>query len=77
MSDPDSPTEEAEYYQLRYWAEVDLDPFQPLHETVHRIVVGPDEFLSRLAWGESPLAAVLMEEAMAVGKRLSRESTGG
>jgi ADP-ribose pyrophosphatase YjhB (NUDIX family) len=66
---PDGPQS---YYQARLWARVELDRWEPKHETFERRLVRPEEFLSILAWGQAKTAAVVLEG----GLRLDSESRG-
>ncbi len=55
---------ELSYLQLRYVAQVQLHKFQPTHEIGHRRLVSPQDFLSALSWGRSPIAAELLRVAL-------------
>ncbi|MGY2893117.1 NUDIX hydrolase [Deinococcus sp. UYEF24] len=59
----DDPREPA-YLQLRYVVQVHLHDFQPVHEIRHRRLVSPQDFLSTLSWGRSPIAAELLRVAL-------------
>lgn len=65
IDDPDSPTGPTRYFQSRFWARVALDPFIPKPEIVARRLVTPEEFLATLTWGQSPIAPILLERALA------------
>jgi hypothetical protein len=60
---PDGPQS---YYQARLWARVELDRWDPRHETFERRLVEPGEFLAALAWGNALTAAVILEEGLRV-----------
>ncbi len=66
VDDPHSPDGPPTYYQARFWARVVLHPFQPLFETTMRKLVPPDQFLSTLTWGYSPIAPLILEQGMVV-----------
>jgi 8-oxo-dGTP pyrophosphatase MutT (NUDIX family) len=66
---PDGPQS---YYQARLWARVELNRWDPRHETFERRLVVPAEFLSVLAWGQALTAAIILEE----GLRLDAEAKG-
>jgi NUDIX domain len=59
----DDPREPA-YLQLRDVAQVQLQEFRPAHEVQHRCLVPPQDFLSTLSWGRSPIAAELLRVAL-------------
>lgn len=59
----DDPRELA-YLQLRYVARVRLHVFNPGHEIKHHRLVSPQDFLSVLSWGRSPIAAELLRVAL-------------
>ncbi|MCZ6678332.1 MAG: NUDIX domain-containing protein [Candidatus Poribacteria bacterium] len=54
------------YYQTRFWARVELYPFRPQFETTQRRLVPPAQFLSTLAWGDAPIAKILLDNALSV-----------
>ncbi|WP_407570682.1 NUDIX hydrolase [Deinococcus altitudinis] len=60
VDDPREPP----YVQLRYVAQGQLREFQPAHEIRHRRLVSPQDFLSALSWGRSPIAAGLLRVAL-------------
>lgn len=61
LQHPDGPQS---YYQARLWARVELDRWDPRHETFERRLVKPSDFLTVLAWGNSLTAAVILEEGL-------------
>jgi 8-oxo-dGTP diphosphatase len=63
VDDPQRPEGPDRYYQVRYWARIELYPFAPLFGTVGRKLVSPELFLDTLAWGE----AVAARHILAVG----------
>ena len=60
----DDPGEPSPYFQARFWARVELLPFEPEHETKYRRLVPPEEFLKALAWGHSKIACALLDAAL-------------
>ncbi|MBB5233142.1 NUDIX domain-containing protein [Deinococcus budaensis] len=54
------------YFQLRAWARVRLLPFQPRHETQHRVGVLPAEVTRFLPWGVGPIGQALLAGALAL-----------
>lgn len=54
------------YFQLRFWARVRLQAFQPAFETRHRLAVNPAEFARLLPWGAGPVGQALLAEALAL-----------
>lgn len=61
------------YYQTRFWARVELEPFEPAHEMTARMLVRPGEFLDTLFWGRESTAALILER----GLRMEAECAGG
>lgn len=53
------------YYEARFWARVELDPFVPRFETTERALVPPERFLATLGWGHAPTAALILERGLA------------
>jgi hypothetical protein len=60
----------AAYYQTRFWARVELEPFTPEHEMTARQLVGADEFLSTLFWGGEATARLILERGLAIEHQL-------
>ncbi len=54
------------YYQTRFWARVDLEPFAPTHEMSARILVSPGEFRTTLFWGRERTAGLILERGLRV-----------
>jgi ADP-ribose pyrophosphatase YjhB (NUDIX family) len=61
----------APYYQTRFWARVELEPFAPTHEMTARRLVTPAEFREVLWWGQAPTARLILERALAVERASS------
>jgi ADP-ribose pyrophosphatase YjhB (NUDIX family) len=61
------------YYQTRFWARVELEPFEPAHEMTARMLVRPGEFLDTLCWGRESIAALILER----GLGMEAECAGG
>ncbi len=60
----------ASYYQTRFWARVELEPFTPRHETTGRILVAPDGFRDTLSWGRETTAALILQRGAAIEREL-------
>jgi 8-oxo-dGTP pyrophosphatase MutT (NUDIX family) len=67
--DSDAPTAPTSYYQTRWWARVDLDPWVPSYETLRRALVPPGEVLARLDWTVTRIAEQLLDLAVDVERR--------
>ncbi|HEX6676709.1 MAG TPA: NUDIX domain-containing protein [Actinomycetes bacterium] len=64
VADPLNPGGIPSYYQSRWWARVELDPWEPRHEMVDRRLVTPDHVLDTLSWGRKEIAARLLDLAL-------------
>jgi 8-oxo-dGTP pyrophosphatase MutT (NUDIX family) len=69
VEDPDSPDGPKLYYQVRFWARVEVYPFKPLFETTDRKLVEPSEFLDTLFWGQVPIAKMILDRGIQVENR--------
>jgi ADP-ribose pyrophosphatase YjhB (NUDIX family) len=56
----------APYYQTRFWAQVELEPFVATHEMTARRLVAPGEFLTSLYWGGASTAALILERGLRI-----------
>lgn len=63
--DPHTPHGPTSHYQTRWWARVQLDPWEPRHETIQRRTVPPTQVLSTLSWKSTAIAARLLAAAVA------------
>ena len=54
------------YYQTRFWARVELEPFHQTHEMTARKLVTPTEFRAELFWGQAPTAGLMLAHALAL-----------
>jgi 8-oxo-dGTP pyrophosphatase MutT (NUDIX family) len=54
------------YYQTRFWARVELEPFAPTHEMTARKLVRPGEFRGALSWGRETTAALILERGLRI-----------
>jgi ADP-ribose pyrophosphatase YjhB (NUDIX family) len=54
------------YYQTRFWARVDLEPFVASHEMTARRLVTPGEFRDTLFWGRERTAGLILERGLRV-----------
>ena len=66
VDDPGHPAGPWRYYQTRFWARVELLPWDPQHEVYERRLVQPEGFLRTLSWGSAPSAAIILEEGLKV-----------
>jgi 8-oxo-dGTP diphosphatase len=66
VDDPGHPTGPWRYYQTRFWARVELLPWDPHHEIDERRLVRPEDFLRTLNWGAAPSAAIILEEGLKI-----------
>jgi 8-oxo-dGTP pyrophosphatase MutT (NUDIX family) len=66
VDDPDHPTGPRRYYQSRFWARVELSPWDPQHEIDERRLVRPEDFLRALSWGSAPTAAIILAAGLTV-----------
>ncbi|MGH9198939.1 MAG: NUDIX hydrolase, partial [Acidimicrobiia bacterium] len=63
LADPQGPRT---IYQTRFWSRVEIDEFRPSFERKFRRLVSPEEFLSTLGWGTSPIAKVLLDKSLEI-----------
>jgi len=54
------------YYQTRFWARVELEPFAPTHEMTARVLVRPDQFRDTLFWGRETTAGLILERGLRI-----------
>jgi 8-oxo-dGTP diphosphatase len=73
VDEPDHPTGPRRYYQTRFWARVELLPWDPQHEVIERGLVRPENFLQTLSWGSAPTAAIIL----AAGRKVEAERRRG
>lgn len=66
VEDPERPEGPALYYQTRFWARVELYPFEPRHETIARRLVAPARFLDTLAWGQAAAARQILAAGLEI-----------
>src|SRR5262245_524778 len=66
IEDPDAVAGPNLYYQMRFWARVELYPFKALFETTDRKLVDSGEFLDNLFWGDVPIARMVLDCALTV-----------
>lgn len=64
IDDPQHPDGPQRYYQARFWARVELEPWVERFEVSQRRLVSQDEFLAMLQWGEAKTAHVILEEGL-------------
>lgn len=63
--DPYVPSGPTSHYQTRWWARVELDAWQPRHETVARKPVPSSLVLDTLSWRRKEIASRLLALAVA------------
>jgi ADP-ribose pyrophosphatase YjhB (NUDIX family) len=63
------------YYQTRFWARVELEPFTPTHEMTARKLVAPDGFRDTLFWGRETTAGLILERGLRVQSSVTGPST--
>jgi ADP-ribose pyrophosphatase YjhB (NUDIX family) len=76
LDDDHTPYYQTPYYQTRFWARVELQPFEPLHEMTARRLVRPGEFLDTLFWGRETTAALILERGLGVQTQRAADPTG-
>lgn len=59
------------YYQTRFWARVELDPFSADHELTARRLVSPEEFRAALFWEAEATAGLILERGLAVEEAIA------
>jgi NADH pyrophosphatase NudC (nudix superfamily) len=64
VDDPEHSAGPWRYYQTRFWARVELLPWDPQHEIDERRLVRPEDFLQTLSWGSAPSAAIILKEGL-------------
>jgi 8-oxo-dGTP pyrophosphatase MutT (NUDIX family) len=69
VADPYNPNGGPSYYQTRWWARVELDPWQPQHEMLDRRLVPPDQVLATLFWSRKEVAGRLFDLARRVDRQ--------
>jgi ADP-ribose pyrophosphatase YjhB (NUDIX family) len=57
---------QAPYYQTRFWARVELEPFVPEHEMSGRSLVPAERFHEALFWGREATAGLILERGLAI-----------
>lgn len=77
VDDPDAPEPPWLYYQSRFWARVELWPWEPMHEVLERRLVQPDEFRGVLKWGSAATPGRILESGLRIELGLRRGPTLG
>ncbi len=68
VADPLNPNGGPSYYQTRWLARVELDPWRPQHEMIARRLVPPDQVLPTLCWSRKEIAGRMVELALQVDR---------
>jgi 8-oxo-dGTP pyrophosphatase MutT (NUDIX family) len=63
--DPHAPDGHTSHYQTRWWARIELDPWEPHHEMIQRRLVSPDQGATTLSWSNTTIAERLLAAAEA------------
>jgi 8-oxo-dGTP pyrophosphatase MutT (NUDIX family) len=69
VADPLKPSGGPSYYQTRWWARVELDPWRPRHEMIARRLVTPDQVLPTLCWSRREIAGRLLNLAVQIDRQ--------
>jgi 8-oxo-dGTP pyrophosphatase MutT (NUDIX family) len=64
VADPLNPDGRPSYYQSRWWARVELDPWRPQDEMIARRLVPPGQVLDTLSWQRKEIAHRLLQLAL-------------
>jgi 8-oxo-dGTP diphosphatase len=73
VDDPEHPAGPRRYYQTRFWARVELLPWDPHHEIDERRLVRPEDFRSTLNWGSAPSAAIILAAGLTIEAAADRD----
>jgi 8-oxo-dGTP pyrophosphatase MutT (NUDIX family) len=76
IDDPDNPDGPQRYYQARFWARVDILPWEQRFEARERRLVKPNEFLATLQWGHAPTAKLILDYGLDL-EAMREESPSG
>lgn len=63
--DPGAPEGNRSYYQARFWARIELEPWAPRFEMIERRLVLPGDVASTLFWRDKAIIGRLVELAVA------------
>lgn len=66
VEDPEFAEGPRTIFQTRFWSRVELDEFRPSFERKFRRLVPPQDFLSTLGWGASPIARLLLDRSLEI-----------
>jgi 8-oxo-dGTP pyrophosphatase MutT (NUDIX family) len=77
VADPLNPDGTTSYYQTRWWARVNVNPWRPEHEMTGRRLVPPDLVLPTLFWSEKVIARRLLDLALAADHRHTTQHPRG
>lgn len=69
VGDGDNPGGARTYYQLRFWARVELRRFKPQFERTRRTLIAPAAFVDTLQWNTSRIAQATLDAALIAEKR--------
>jgi ADP-ribose pyrophosphatase YjhB (NUDIX family) len=73
VSDRHAPSGPTSHYQTRWWARVELDPWQAAHETTSRRLVVPKDAVTALSWRRKTIARLLFDQALTVERTSDRQ----
>jgi 8-oxo-dGTP pyrophosphatase MutT (NUDIX family) len=68
VADPLNPDGRPSYYQTRWWARIQLDPWQRWDDKLARRLVRADEVLDTLCWSRKEYAERLLHQALAADR---------
>jgi ADP-ribose pyrophosphatase YjhB (NUDIX family) len=63
--DPQTADGPTSHYQTRWWARVELEPWNPRYEIVARHLVRPSDAVRMLSWRRKEIAGRILELALA------------
>jgi 8-oxo-dGTP pyrophosphatase MutT (NUDIX family) len=69
--DPHAPHGRTSHYQTRWWARIQLGPWQPRPEIVQRQLVPPDRVTATLSWERTTIAERLLAAAVAIDRAIA------
>lgn len=64
IDDPNHPQGLTPRYQVRFWARVRLEPFDPQFETLYRVEIKPELMIPTLNWDAKRVLQAIIESAV-------------